>query len=122
MKRPRGGVAENELAAALTSPQVTQAESGRAKAGVETAPAHLATNTLPDAPSIDCHLPQELNRRDPEQAFQLLAEQWRSNPVRHHLLNSPQAAQLRFPRDVVLPEVGGPAALKLLASDEGSAQ
>lgn len=69
----------------------------------------------------DYHLPQELNRQNPEQAFQRLAEQWRSNPFRHLFLDSPRAAQLRFLRDVVLPEVGGPQALELLASGDRSA-
>jgi hypothetical protein len=66
-----------------------------------------ATNTLSDASLADYHLPQVLNRQDPEGALQRLAEQWRSSPFRHFLLDSPQAAQLRFLRDVVLPEVGG---------------
>lgn len=38
------------------------------------------------------------------------------------LPDSPKAAQGRFLCDAVLPEVGGLAALKLLASDEGSAR
>jgi len=79
-----------------------------------------ATKTLSAArASGDYHLPQELNRQDPERAFQRLSERWRSLPGL--LLDSPKAAQLRFLREVVLPEVGGPQPLELLASDDRSA-
>jgi hypothetical protein len=70
----------------------------------------------------DYHLPQELNRQDPEQAFQRLAKQWGSNPFRDLLLDSPKAAQARFLREVVLPELGGPEAVGLSPSGEGSDQ
>jgi hypothetical protein len=82
-----------------------------------------ATKTLTAARAAsDYHLPQELKRQDPERAFQRLAEQWGSNPFRDLLLDSPQAAQLRFMLEVLLPEVGGPEALKFLLSNGGSAQ
>lgn len=96
---------------------VVTPSSSAAQKGVDPAAPVItrATNTLSDAPPADCHLPQALNRRDPNQAFQQLAAEWRSSPFRHFLLDSPQAAQLRFLRDVVLPEVGG---LEIIACSE----
>jgi hypothetical protein len=88
-----------------------------ANAEAATAP---ATTTSAALPSVDYHLPAELNRQDPERAFQRLAEQWSSIPFHALFLDSPQRAQLRFLCDVVLPEVGGPEALKLFLADDGS--
>jgi hypothetical protein len=63
-----------------------------------------ATKTLSAASALgDYHLPQELNRQDPEHAFQRLAEQWSSIPFRHLLLDSPKAAQARFLRESCTP-------------------
>ena len=72
--------------------------------------------------SGDYHLPQVLNRQDPERAFQRLAEQWSSIPFRDLLLDSPQVAQARFLRDVVLPELGGLEAFMLFLAGDGSAR
>ena len=86
------------------------------------AEAATAPATTPSAACTpgDYHLPEELNRQDADRAFQRLAEQWSSIPFHDLFLDSPQAAQLRFLREVVLPEVGGPEALHLLASGGGS--
>lgn len=98
--------------------------SSEVQKGVDTAPAVApATKMLSAAcASDDYHLPQELNRQDPDRAFQRLTAQWSSIPFRNLLLESPKAAQFRFLRDVVLAEVGGPEALKLLLAGDGSAR
>jgi len=74
-----------------------------------------ATKTLTAARAAsDYHLPQELNRQDPERAFQRLAEQWSSIPF--HDLFFGLAAGLRNSAFCVtwcLPEMGGLEALKL---------
>jgi hypothetical protein len=87
--------------------------------------AAVATAPATKTPSVtsalgEYHLPPGCNRQDPERAFQRLAEQWPSIPFRHLLLDSPKAAQARFLRDVVLPELGGPEAVGLSPSAEGS--
>jgi hypothetical protein len=56
--------------------------------------------------SGDYQFPAGCNRQDPERAFQRLAQQWSSSPIRDLFLDSPKAAQDRFLRDVLLPELG----------------
>lgn len=75
-----------------------------------------AANTLSHAPLADYHLPQELNRQDPERAFQRLADEWSSSAFRDLFLDSPKAAQERFVRDVLLADLSRPAAVASLPS------
>lgn len=102
------------------------AETNATTTGVEgainaAAAAAPATKMLSAACApYDYHLPQELNRQDPERAFQRLAEQWSSIAFHNLFLDSPQAAQLRFLCDVVLPEVGGAEAFRLFLAGDRS--
>ena len=116
------GVAPTEPPSDVIAPSALTNEAAVTSEGERPAAPAIAqaTKTLSDAPIGDYRLPQELNRQDPDRAFQRLSEQWRSIPFRDLLLNSPKAAQIRFLRDVVLPEVGGPQALELLASGDRS--
>ena len=75
-------------------------------------------HTLADATTSDYHLPQELNRRDPERAFQRLADQWPSSPFRDLFLGLPRLAQQRFVSDVVLVELSRPEPLEVLRSGD----
>lgn len=122
----------NKKPAALDPPSIEPAspavlgETNAIALGVQevvNAEAAMAPATTPSASYTPggYHLPHELNRQDPERAFQRLDEQWSSIPFRNLFLDSPKAAQLRFLREVVLPEVGGPQALELLASGDRSA-
>ena len=115
------GVAPTEPPSDVIAPSALTSEAAATSEGEPPAAPAQATKTLSDAPIGDYRLPQELNRQDPERAFQRLDEQWSSIPFRNLFLDSPPAAQLRFLREVVLPEVGGPQALELLASGDRSA-
>jgi hypothetical protein len=99
-KKSRTGRGQDELAAAIVP--VTKMLSAAHGSG-------------------DYHLPAGRNRQDPERSFQRLAEQWSSNPFRDLLLDSPKAAQGRFLRDLLLPELGGPrwSACRLLVKGGG---
>lgn len=105
---PPEGAPTNPLLDPVASSALTEEAAATGEGGHPAASAiPQVAHTLADATTSDYHLPQALNRRDPDQAFQQLAAEWRSSPFRHLLLDSPRAAQLRFLRDVVLPELGG---------------
>lgn len=98
----------------LSEPRSDGAAPSQAESAVPSAITQMDP-ALTNATTDDYHLPQALNRRDPNQAFQQLAAEWRSSPFRHLLLDSPRAAQLRFLSDVLLPELGG---LEVIGSSE----
>lgn len=81
-----------------------------------------AANALSDAPLADYHLPQELNRQDPERAFQRLADQWSTSAFRDLFLGSPKLAQERFVRDVLLVDFSRPVPVASLPSVDWSAR
>lgn len=113
---PPEGAPTNPLLDPVASTALTEEAAATGEGGHPAASAiPQVAHTLADATTSDYHLPQALNRRDPNQAFQQLAAEWRSSPFRHLLLDSPRAAQLRFLSDVVLPELGG---LEVIGSSE----
>jgi hypothetical protein len=73
-------------------------------------------------PASELHLPPGPNRQDPERAFERLAEEWSLTSFRHLLLDAPEAAQVRFLRDVLLPELNRPDVVGSPLSHQGSAR